>query len=198
MTHAYHQGLPGYDPEQMLHSSCSECVERAARPDHGIAHLDVDGFRRAWRRAARWQREGIDNLSPAERPMLAVLWVVQVHLERQGWPIGEVPGTFLGQKDLTDPEIPGLDVIAVGDTVDYRPHDGDIDTARGTVTRVWTNGKYVTIRPDDGTPVFVRHLRNVTRAPLCELWVTDGYHGRKCGRPVARDGVCETHLQPVG
>jgi hypothetical protein len=91
MTHDYHQGLPGYHPDQLLIDGCEECEDRAKHPDHGIAELDAARFRAAWARAAEWQRHGLPSLSSAEAPMLLALWAVQVQLERIGWPIGEIP-----------------------------------------------------------------------------------------------------------
>jgi hypothetical protein len=89
--HDYHDGLPGFSGYQMLHDGCGECESRAASSDHGIGTLDKWNFERAWRRSALWNRNGVTDLSHAERPMLTVLWSVQVQLERHGAPIGEVP-----------------------------------------------------------------------------------------------------------
>lgn len=91
MTHSYHEGQPGYSPAQILHDGCLECAERSASRDCGIAGLDRQNFDRAWQRAAAWHREGVYDVSDAERGLLSVLWSVQLQLERIGWPIGELP-----------------------------------------------------------------------------------------------------------
>jgi hypothetical protein len=89
--HSYHEGLPGFSPRQILHDGCEECEARAASTDHGIAHLDRQNFARAWERSAAWNRTGLADVALAERPMLSVLWSIQLHLERRGIPIGQVP-----------------------------------------------------------------------------------------------------------
>lgn len=92
-VHAWHEQLPGYSPEQILHDGCGECETRAARGDHGISSLDTINFARAWQRAARWNGVGPDAhaVAAAEVPMLSALWAVQLQLERRGVRIGEVP-----------------------------------------------------------------------------------------------------------
>lgn len=95
MTHAYHKGLPGYHPDQVLHDGCGECESRAASRNLGLANLDSSSFARAWYRAARYNRAGLNYLSDAERPMLDALWAVQVQLERRGIEIGVPPGDLI-------------------------------------------------------------------------------------------------------
>ncbi len=94
MSHDYHEGLPGYSKEQILHDGCAECEARAKRDDLGIDSLDSRKFPRAWQRAATWKRHGVPDLSEAERPLLSALWSVQMQLERRGIEIGEVPSGF--------------------------------------------------------------------------------------------------------
>jgi hypothetical protein len=94
MSHDYHDGLLGYSPAQILHDGCAECEQRAASPDHGISHLDRRNFIRAWRRAAKWNTDGIPDLAQAEVPMFRVLWAVQLKLERLGIPIGALPASL--------------------------------------------------------------------------------------------------------
>jgi hypothetical protein len=96
--HSYHDGLPGYSRYQILHDGCGECESRAASSDHGISTLDKWNFERAWRRAAQWHLSGVTDLSRAERPMLTVLWSVQVQLASHGTPIGEIPAA-IGNRD---------------------------------------------------------------------------------------------------
>lgn len=89
--HDYHDVLPGYDERQIWHDGCGECEDRGERV--AIDKLDHNNFARAWKRAAEWNQHGSAGLaiSRAEAPLLRVLWLVQVQLERQGWPIGVVP-----------------------------------------------------------------------------------------------------------
>jgi hypothetical protein len=91
MTHSYHEGRPGYSPDQVLHDGCAECASRGANVALGIASLDPQNFARAWSRAADWHREGVYNVSDAEAGLLRAIWSVQLQLERIGWPIGELP-----------------------------------------------------------------------------------------------------------
>jgi hypothetical protein len=93
--HDYHDGLPGYSPEQILHDGCGECEARSKTDDHGLANLDRVNFYRAWGRAARWNREGLTDLSRAEIPLLNLLWVIQLKLESYAQvPIGVVPAQW--------------------------------------------------------------------------------------------------------
>jgi hypothetical protein len=90
--HDYHDGLPGYDPGQILHDGCGECEARAQEDDRGLGHLDKGNFYRAWARAAQWNRSGLDGVSRAEVPLLNLLWSVQIRLEAYAdVPIGLVP-----------------------------------------------------------------------------------------------------------
>ena len=89
--HDYHEDLSGFDAAQILHDGCAECEERGADVARAIAHLDSSNFERAWVRATTWNRLGLNNVSRAERPLLCALWAIQVHLERRGIEIGEVP-----------------------------------------------------------------------------------------------------------
>lgn len=91
MTHSCHESLPGYSAAQILHDGCDECEHRAKSRNHGLSSLDNSNFDRAWRRAAEWNRHGLADIAGAEVPMLDVLWAIQLHLERRGWPIGEPP-----------------------------------------------------------------------------------------------------------
>lgn len=95
-VHAYHQGLPGYRDDQILHDGCEECEYRGGRPDCGIGYLDSGNFARAWARAAQLGRSGLPGASQAEIPLLKVLWAVQVQLQGNGVPIGYLPGRYEG------------------------------------------------------------------------------------------------------
>jgi hypothetical protein len=103
MSHNHHQSLPGYSPNQILIDGCAECEHRSARPDHGLNNLNPQNFERAWYRAARSGKEGLPDASMADRPLLNLLWAVQVQLERRGVPIGYIPSGELIVADLTDP-----------------------------------------------------------------------------------------------
>jgi len=91
MVHAYHEGLPGYHEDQILHDGCEECEGRASSRSLGISYLDKHRFARAWVRAAAWQRGRLDNISHAEIPLLNALWAVQCQLENFGHTIGRLP-----------------------------------------------------------------------------------------------------------
>lgn len=90
-THTYHEGLPGYHEDQILHDGCDECEARGRNFHMAMANMDRLTFIAAWERAAEWHRHGLPNGSRIELEVLQVLWTVQVMLERVGWPIGQVP-----------------------------------------------------------------------------------------------------------
>jgi hypothetical protein len=92
--HDYHEELPGFHASQILHDGCAECEERGANVNLAISSLDVRNFARAWVRAAEWELHGLTTLSDAERPLLKVLWSVQLQFERRGLPIGEIPSAL--------------------------------------------------------------------------------------------------------
>lgn len=94
MSHAYHDGLPGYNADQLMHDGCPTCERRAAMPDRGISSLDRQNFARAWARAAQLGRSGLPGMSAAEMPLLRALWAVQLQLQRHGVPIGYLPGRY--------------------------------------------------------------------------------------------------------
>jgi hypothetical protein len=79
VSHDYHEGQPGYSPEQILKDGCAECAARSASADRGINSLDPVTFARAWDRAIRWHRDGLPGVSDAEVPLLAVLAAVRAH-----------------------------------------------------------------------------------------------------------------------
>jgi hypothetical protein len=89
--HAYHDGLPGFDPAQILHDGCDECEARGNHVDVALSHLDHDRFEAAWLRAVTWGTDGLQSVSTAELPLLKVLWVLAVMFERRGVPLGVVP-----------------------------------------------------------------------------------------------------------
>jgi hypothetical protein len=98
-VHDYHERLPGYSPAQILHDGCGECEARGSNIAWAIGALDERRFALAWRRAADWNTTAeIRDVSAAERPLLEVLWAVQLRLEPRGIPIGEVPAGFLTER----------------------------------------------------------------------------------------------------
>ena len=93
MTHAYHETLPGYDAQQILHDGCEECEQRGRTVPTSIVMLDEDRFRAAWERAAAWNRDQeVGHISEAERPLLNAIWTFQLMFERAcDLPIGKLP-----------------------------------------------------------------------------------------------------------
>jgi hypothetical protein len=97
-THGYHEGLPGFSPEQILHTGCAECEWRGQNVSEAIVRLDGRNFARAWKRAADWNTAaGAPAICEAEAPLLRVLWSLQLQFERLGIPVGQLPsGDLLG------------------------------------------------------------------------------------------------------
>lgn len=96
MSHAPHESLRGYSPNQILVDSCAACEDRCMSRSLGIADLDDEGFAKAWLRAFQWERGQLDDrVSNCEAPMLSVLWSVQVALSKRGVPLtGRVPDAW--------------------------------------------------------------------------------------------------------
>jgi hypothetical protein len=97
MSHAYHDALPGFSPDQLLFDGCPECEHRGQDAGRAIAMLDAANFRRAWRRAYDCYASAGDRqslvVSDAETPLLDALWSVQLQLERIGVPLAGDPLT---------------------------------------------------------------------------------------------------------
>lgn len=74
LTHDYHEGQPGYHPDQILKDGCQECKQRADNPALAISHLDVKSFVLAWQRAIDFEYGRLDNVSVTEVPFLRLLW----------------------------------------------------------------------------------------------------------------------------
>lgn len=89
--HAYHDGLPGYSPNQILHDGCSECEIRSEQTAGGLTYLDRTNVAKAWARAAEWNQNGLPDIARAEVKLLNTLWVVQCQLENFGCPVGVIP-----------------------------------------------------------------------------------------------------------
>jgi hypothetical protein len=92
-VHDYHEGLPGFSEAQIWHDGCAECETRGKDLSRGIGSMDRGRFALAWRRAADWNTStSVRDVSQAERPLLEVLWSIQIKLESVcGLPIGELP-----------------------------------------------------------------------------------------------------------
>lgn len=91
MSHDFHEAHPGYSEDQVLHDGCGECEYRGNAVWPAINYLDMDGFAKAWARAAEYERGGLADVSDAEVGLLRTLWAVQVQFERRGVPIGSLP-----------------------------------------------------------------------------------------------------------
>lgn len=98
MSHDYHEGLHGYHPDQIWHDGCAECEGRGAHVTYGVGTLDAERFRRAWKRAAQFNGvdcgapDPHDTLSQCERPLLDLMWAMQLMLQRHcSVPIGMLP-----------------------------------------------------------------------------------------------------------
>lgn len=97
MTHDNHEGLPGYDVHQIWIDGCAECEFRSRYLPGTLLALDSFTFVLAWQRATALNigdtaLADLGPMSAAEAPLLDLLWMMQVVLERQvGLPIGEMP-----------------------------------------------------------------------------------------------------------
>lgn len=74
MTHDYHEGQPGYHPDQLLKDGCAECKYRSENLHAALAHMDTRGFAVAWTRAIDFESGRLDNISRAEVPLLRAIW----------------------------------------------------------------------------------------------------------------------------
>lgn len=86
--HAFHEGLAGYHPEQILHDGCPECEDRAAMGVDALGHLDDFARIRAWRlmRAEKWSGgESVGYpVSVLDWTLANTLYAVAVFMERCG------------------------------------------------------------------------------------------------------------------
>lgn len=78
-VHTYHEGLPDYSPEAVLHHGCEECESRAGI--HGLGHLDWRNSQRVVERAVRLNRDGLADTNPTEARLLRDVWTVLVWLQ---------------------------------------------------------------------------------------------------------------------
>lgn len=86
MIHNYHEGLPGFHPDQIWVDGCAECEDRGSRPQHGVEYLDVNNLNRAMHRAIEWnaRAHGDMHISSAEADLLNSLYSMAVVMERLG------------------------------------------------------------------------------------------------------------------
>lgn len=82
--HAYHDILPGFDPDQIWYDGCQECESRSTTIYRGIGTLDSNNYRRAKARAIEWNTNHQHdlNISRAEAPLLETLWAIHCQEER--------------------------------------------------------------------------------------------------------------------
>lgn len=93
MVHAYHESLEGFNPLSIWHDGCGECESRGLNVPRSLGALDADNFRRAWKRSWEWNDDQeIGRISNAERPLLDMLYILQVALQREcRLPMGTLP-----------------------------------------------------------------------------------------------------------
>lgn len=78
MSHVYHEALPGYDPQSVLHDGCPECEERSRRGLAGVLAVDRD------RQLKLWQSRHGKVTSRCDARLRRELYVVMVFLEGAG------------------------------------------------------------------------------------------------------------------
>lgn len=85
MSHAYHEGLPHYNPDALLHDGCPECEERAAEGIGAINSMDWRRGRCAVERAVAYNRGDLERpvTDASEARFLNALWNVLVWLQRE-------------------------------------------------------------------------------------------------------------------
>lgn len=79
-AHDYHEGQPGYHPDQLLKDGCTECKYRSEHLHEALAHMDTHLFAVAWFRAIDFEMGRLDNVSQAEAPLLRALWSMAYRL----------------------------------------------------------------------------------------------------------------------
>jgi len=91
MTHDYHPGLPGYDPDAILHDGCGECEVRSGRGVAGLLELDARNIELLWWRVVNTEyggktepNEAGEYRSDCESRLGHQLYFIGVLLERLG------------------------------------------------------------------------------------------------------------------
>jgi hypothetical protein len=93
MSHTYHEGLPDFTPNRILHDGCHECELRARNPAIALKLMDKPTFQRAWDRAYAWQKEGLIP-GELECAVLETIWVVRNLSAATGVVAGEPVGIW--------------------------------------------------------------------------------------------------------
>jgi hypothetical protein len=84
-AHVFHEDLPDYNPESVLHDGCAECEHRSKRGMEGVLALDRD------RQLRLWQGTFDPQVSSAcDRRLQQELYAVAVFLNGAGITPGEV------------------------------------------------------------------------------------------------------------
>jgi hypothetical protein len=78
--HAYHEQLPNFNPNAILHEGCEECESRANIA--GLLQLDWRNAQRAVERAIEWNYGRCPDTNPTEAGLLRAVWSMLVFLER--------------------------------------------------------------------------------------------------------------------
>lgn len=92
--HTYHDNLPGFDANNVLHDGCDECEARAMNPmGVGIPHLDHNNRLKLWRdmigyhfTADRDQRQ----FSACDRTLMDAMYLIAVFMQRAGFQPDEI------------------------------------------------------------------------------------------------------------
>lgn len=105
-VHAYHDGLAGFDPRNVLHDGCEECESRAAAGIDGVLALDGANRLQLWddMLAYEWGT-GVSigrNPSRADHRVMRTLYLVAVLMEGFGVKPEEIEtrGTAKHEADL--------------------------------------------------------------------------------------------------
>lgn len=76
MSHVYHEELPGYSAEQILHDGCPECEHRGKHPFDAVAHLDTTSFRRLLVRSGMFDNGKLDDVADCEVELLKITGII--------------------------------------------------------------------------------------------------------------------------
>lgn len=83
MSHAYHEKLPNYNPDSILHDGCEECEDRGNAGLDGLLELDHKNAQRAAERMIAWQMRGeLRPTDDSEARLLKTVYLMFVWLER--------------------------------------------------------------------------------------------------------------------
>ena len=101
MTHVYHEALPGYSADDVLHDGCPECDARAADPRIGLSHLDDRNRIRMWAkmRAYHFQGGGVDPVSQNDLQVMGLMYTIAVFLERAALSAGDIEDRLVAEHE---------------------------------------------------------------------------------------------------